>query len=102
MPKQASTDPVYVNCSNPAGCPRNIRNLKWLIERRGWLIAENGQVFCPTHRAEHEAEGSEWVVFSNRIRPYVASALDEEAAELGITRNALIRVILSNHLEGRN
>lgn len=100
--KRASTEPVYINCANPGGCPRTIRNLAWLVERRGWLTTPDGKIYCPVHRSELETDDQQWVTFSTKLRPYMTSALDEEAAELGISRMALIRVILSQHLEGRS
>lgn len=103
MPKRnGPAEPVYVGCANPDGCPRTIRNLRWLIDRRGWIVTEDAKVFCPVHRGDQEEADAQWVTFSTKLRPYMTSALDEEAAELGISRIALIRVILSSHLEGRN
>ena len=100
--KKPTVEPVYVGCAHPGGCPRTIRNLTWLIERRGWLSTPDGKLYCPAHRSELETDDQQWVTFTAKLRPYMTSALDEEASELGITRMALIRVILSNHLEGRS
>ena len=40
-----------------------------------------------------------YVTFTAKLRPNMAAALDAEAAEIGISRMALIQVILHQHLK---
>ena len=40
-----------------------------------------------------------YVNFNAKLRPNMAAALDEEAREIGISRMALIQVILHEHLK---
>ena len=42
-----------------------------------------------------------YVNFNAKLRPNMAAALDEEAREIGISRMALIQVILHEHLKER-
>jgi hypothetical protein len=49
-----------------------------------------------TTEQKHE---NEWVTFNMKLRPSMTRSLDVEAEELGISRAALIRVILDRHLK---
>lgn len=46
-----------------------------------------------------ENDESNFIKFQARLRPNMVAALDAEAQEIGISRMALIQVILHNHLK---
>ena len=45
-----------------------------------------------------EFNDNDWVNFNARLRPEMAKQLDEEAKIIGVSRMALIQVIVAKHL----
>ena len=40
----------------------------------------------------------DWAIFTIKLRPKMVEALDAEAAEIGVSRSSLIKLVLAQHL----